>query len=302
MGDRIQINRIVARLTASYLGVFLIVLAVLSAVAYLFVQRSAQEALEPLLAVPEGRAALAATMRRVGLTIALFDIPLVAVVGVAAYVLATLSVRPLLEARAREERFAADAAHELRTPLAAIGALAQSRRPEALETIAGIALEASALLSDLLSLTREAPADSRLHEPVDLARVARTQAEELRRNGATVEVSIDVPPSAYVVGDERELRRLVANLCENAARYALRAVDVRVRAERDRVTVEVEDDGPGVPPELRERVFDRFYKVDEGGPGTGLGLAICRRIARSHRGEVVLEGRNRFVARFPAAG
>lgn len=301
MGDRLQINRIVARLTASYLGVFLVVLGAISAVAYLFVLRSAREALEPLLALPVGRAALDATMRRVALTIVAFDVPLILVVGLAAYVLATLSVRPLRLARAREERFAADAAHELRTPLATIAALAQSRKPEALETIARIALEASSLLGDLLSLVREAPSDRRLHEPVDLARLARVHVETLRTaHEDGVAVTTDLPESAYVVGDEHELRRLLVNLCDNAARHAVRAIDVRVRTEAGRVVVEVEDDGPGVPPEYRERVFDRFFKVDEGGAGSGLGLAICRRIAASHDGDLVLEGRNRFVARFKA--
>jgi signal transduction histidine kinase len=240
-------------------------------------------------------------MHRVALTILLFDVPLVLVVGIAAYVLATMSVRPLLAARAREERFAADAAHELRTPLATIAALAQSRKPEALETIAAIAIEASALLGDLLSLVRATPPGRRLHEPVDLAQLARVQAEGVRDQRNGVAISVDVPDSAYVVGDERELQRLVANLCENAVRHARTMVDVRVRPERGRVLVEVEDDGAGVPDELRERVFDRFFKVDEGGPGSGLGLAICRRIATSHRGEIVLEGKNRFVARFPPA-
>jgi signal transduction histidine kinase len=302
VGDRLQINRIVARLTASYLGVFLVVLAAISAGAYLFVLRSAREALEPLLALPEGRAALAATMHRVAFTIVAFDVPLVLVVGLAAYVLATLSVRPLLLARTREERFAADAAHELRTPLATIAALAQSRKPEALETIARIALEASSLLGDLLSLVREAPSDRRLHEPVDLARLARVHVETLRAAHVDgVAVTTDLPESAYVVGDEHELRRLLMNLCDNATRHAVRGIDVRVRTEAGRVVVEVEDDGPGVPPEYRDRVFDRFFKVDEGGAGSGLGLAICRRIAGSHGGDLVLEGRNRFVARFKAA-
>jgi signal transduction histidine kinase len=276
------------------------VLAVLSAVAYAFVERSAREALEPLLALPEGRAALAATMRRVALTIVLFDVPLVLVVGVAAYVLAALSVRPLIEARAREERFAADAAHELRTPLATIAALAQSGKPEHLAPIGSIALEASALLGDLLSLTRSTPGGRRLHEPVDLARLVRAEAEARADRGPAV--SVDAPPSAYLVGDERELRRLVANLVDNASRYARFAVDVRVRDEGGRVVLEVEDDGPGVPDELRERVFERFFKVDERSPGSGLGLAICRRIADSHSGAIALEGRSRFVARFPAAG
>ena len=302
MGDRLQINRIVARVTASYLGVFLVVLGAISAVAYLFVLRSAREALEPLLALPEGRAALAVTMHRVALTIVAFDVPLVLVVGAAAYLLATVSVRPLLLARAREERFAADAAHELRTPLATIAALAQSRKPEALETISRIALEASALLGDLLSLVREPPSDRRLHEPVDIARLARVQVELMRAaHEDGVAVTADLPESAYVVGDERELRRLLVNLCDNAARHAVRGIDVRVRAESGRVVVEVEDDGPGVPHEYRERVFDRFFKVDEGGIGSGLGLAICRRIAGAHGGDLVLEGRNRFVARFKSA-
>ncbi|MDQ6943340.1 MAG: ATP-binding protein, partial [Candidatus Eremiobacteraeota bacterium] len=61
----------------------------------------------------------------------------------------------------------------------------------------------------------------------------------------------------------------------------------------------VEDDGPGVPPELRERIFERFVRADDDERGSGLGLAICRAIARAHGGDVVLEERNRFVARLP---
>jgi two-component system OmpR family sensor kinase len=263
------------------------VLGALSVVAYLFFARSAHDVLEPLLALPEGQAAYAATMRRVAETIALFDLPLIAIVGVAAYVLARVSVGPLVSARQREERFAADAAHELRTPLATIAAVAQAARSaettaqrEALVKITAIALEASTLLGDLMALMRDAPDAPRLHEPVDVGALANAVVHDDRPNESPLSVVVSAPPDgAYVIGDERALRQLVRNLLANALRH----------------------DGPGVAPADRERIFDRFFKADADSPGSGLGLAICRHIATQHGGTIALESGSRFVARFPRA-
>jgi signal transduction histidine kinase len=102
-----------------------------------------------------------------------------------------------------------------------------------------------------------------------------------------------------VVGDERRLRRLAENLLTNAARYARSAVAVRVAAEGTNIALSIEDDGEGVPPELRDRVFERFVRAADDDSGSGLGLAICRAIARAHGGDVVLEAGSRFVARIP---
>jgi signal transduction histidine kinase len=297
-------------LTASYLAVFLIVLAALSGVAYLFFARSAHEMLEPLLALPEGQAAYAAALRRTAGTLVLFDLPLAAVVGIAAYVLARVSVQPLARAREREERFAADAAHELRTPLATIAAMAQaaatddaSRQSRALNDIAGVALAASALLADLLALARDAPVEPRLHEPVDVGALVRAIIHERRLHAHSAAIEFTVPDDgAYVVGEERALRQLVQNLLGNAAFHARSRIAVTVAAQTRSIVIAIEDDGPGVPPEVRDRVFDRFFKARPDSPGSGLGLAICRHIAARHRGTIALEGGARFIVRLPRAG
>jgi signal transduction histidine kinase len=290
--------------------VFLVVLAALSGVAYLFFARSAHELLEPLLGLPEGQAAYADALRRAAGTIVLFDLPLAAVVGIAAYILARVSVQPLVRAREREERFAADAAHELRTPLATIAAVAQAAagtdenpQSRALTEITNVALDASALLGDLLTLMRDAPNDARLHEPIDLGALVQRAVRERNVRAGTVPIEVTTPESgAYVAGDERALRQLVQNLLGNALAHARSRIAVAVIAETRSIVLAIEDDGEGVPPELRERVFDRFFKGRPDSPGSGLGLAICRHIATRHRGAVALEGRARFVVRLPRVG
>ncbi len=271
---------------------------VLDAVAYVYLAGARHDVLEPILGTPEGRAVYAAAMRRTALDLALIDLPLLAVSGLAAYALARISVRPLLEAREREGRFASEAAHELRTPLARITGLAQSRPADALDRIAEIALDASATVGDLLTLVREEKVAQRLSEPVDVTAIARSAVASARREGVRCE--LDLAKEAWVLGDERRLRRLAENLLENAGRYARGTVRIAVAVEGGDVALSVEDDGPGVPPALRERIFERFVRERDDGGGSGLGLAICRTIARAHGGEVVLEEQSRFVARLPA--
>jgi signal transduction histidine kinase len=286
------------------------VLAALSGVAYLFFARSAHEMLEPLLALPEGQAAYAAALRRTAGTLVLFDLPLAAMVGIAAYVLARVSVRPLVRAREREERFAADAAHELRTPLATIATVAQaaaaddeSPQSRALTEIARVALDASALLADLLTLARDAPDEARLHEPVDVGALVAAIVRDCRLQGTAVSIELSTPDGgAYVAGEERALRQLVRNLLANALAHARSRIAIAVLTEARSIVIAIEDDGAGVAPEARERVFDRFFKARPDAPGSGLGLAICRHIATRHRGTLTLEGRARFVARFPRVG
>jgi len=273
-----------------------VVLVVLDAAAYVYLAGARHDVLEPILGTPEGRSVYAAAMRRTALDLALIDLPLLALSGLAAYALARISVRPLMEAREREARFAAEAAHELRTPLARITGLAQSRQADALDRIAEIALDASATVGDLLALVREEKVAQRLSEPVDVTAIARSAVASARRDGVRYE--LDFAGDAWVLGDERRLRRLAQNLLENAGRHARGTVRVAVGAEGSDVALSVEDDGPGVPPALRERIFERFVR-ERDGDGSGLGLAICRTIARAHGGDVVLEGQSRFVARLP---
>ena len=279
-------------------------LVVLDAAAFWYLAGREHDLVEPVLGTPEGSAVYAAALRKNAFALALLDLPLLVVAGAAAYVLATISVRPLVAAREREARFAAEAAHELRTPLARIASVAQSARggsdvsrDDALARIAATAVEASATIGDLLALVREERVAPRLSEPVDLGAVARAAVDGAARDGLRHQA--DIAPDSWVEGDERRLRRLVENLLENAARHARTLVRVRVQPDGERVALSVEDDGPGVPPDLRDRIFERFVRGDDDERGSGLGLAICRAIARAHGGDVVLEERNRFVARLP---
>jgi signal transduction histidine kinase len=304
VGGRLLIARVVARLCASYLAILVVVLIVLDGAAFWYLAGREHDLVEPVLGTPEGQAVYAAALRKNALALALLDLPLLLIAGVAAYALAVISVRPLVAARERETRFAAEAAHELRTPLARIASIAQNARgagdgarDDALGRITAAAVEASATIGDLLALVREERVAPRLSEPVDLGTLARSAVDGAPRDG--LHHDVDIAAESWVEGDERRLRRLVENLLENAARHARTTVRVCVQPDGQRVALSVEDDGPGVPPELRERIFERFVRADDDERGSGLGLAICRAIARAHGGDVVLEERNRFVARLP---
>ena len=144
MGSRIQArrgtneSRIVLRLAGSYLAVFLVVIGALSALAFALVAANFRNTLGPALDTPEGNAAFAA-LRSVAASIVALDGALALVVGAASYWLARAAVRPLVDAREREARFAADAAHELRTPLGIISSVAQAARDDPIRTPAALA-------------------------------------------------------------------------------------------------------------------------------------------------------------------
>jgi signal transduction histidine kinase len=303
---------LVVRTAALYLCVFICVLAALSIGAYAFIAREYSSMLGPALNTPEASAGFAAAMHRVVATIAEFDLPLVVVVAVASYLLARTAIAPLEAARERERRFTGDAAHELRSPLTAIAAVAQAARANAtqesrtaFETIARTALEAADVVTDLLTLARD-PAQRVLHcEPLDLAAIVNLTSRETQPLADARGVTLDVSAgSAIVDGDERRLRELVRNLLENAIRHARRTVGIRSRCNGRVCEIVVEDDGVGVPRDDRERVFERFYRLSNDGSGAGLGLAIVRWIASAHGGGVVVDdssrGGARFVAAFPA--
>lgn len=198
-----------------------------------------------------------------------------------------------LEASAeRQRRFVADASHELRTPLATLRAeleVAQraNRAGPLREGVAG-ALDQEArleaLLADLLllaSVDESAPVEL---EPVDLGAVVGEEAERPRA------VPVAVTGSGTVAGRPSQLARVVTNLLDNAARHATTAVVVTVDGGR----LVVEDDGPGIPPEHRERVFERFTRLDEArardAGGAGLGLSIVAAVVAAHGGTVAVDG------------
>jgi two-component system OmpR family sensor kinase len=217
---------------------------------------------------------------------------------------------------ARQREFVADASHELRTPLTSV--LANLELLE--EELTGEQREAAAsalrssrrmrrLVADLLLLARADAGRVAPHQPVDLSEVVTDAAAELEPVAGGHEISIDAPAGARVDGARDELHRLVLNLMENALRHTDPGTAVEATVERRNgvVVLSVEDDGPGIPTDQREKVFERFYRGSgEYSGSSGLGLSIVRAVAESHRGSVRLEepldGRGaRFVVRIPAA-
>lgn len=302
----------IASLALRYLAVFAIVLAALSGGAYEFLAREYAALLGPALGTPEASAAYAAAMRRVIVTIVAFDVPLLAIFGAAAWFMARVSLAPLIQAQDRERAFAADAAHALRTPLATIAGVAQARRADAraedaqaYDTISRAALDASAVVGDLLTLARSAHAHGLAKEPIDLAAVVADTAREFRQAAQErhVELNADLQ-SAVVDGDERRVRELTRNLLSNALRHARSAVTLRVASGGGIAELAVANDGDTVEDAAKEKIFERFYRADGAAEGTGLGLAIVRWIAQAHGGSATVRdctsGQGaEFVVTFP---
>lgn len=196
-----------------------------------------------------------------------------------------------------QRRFVADASHELRSPLATIRAAAEvaTSHPEALDwpaaagTILAETDRLERLVGDLLILARadEHGLVMQMAE-VDLDDIVTQEAARLRQGGR-LHVVVDVR-SVRVRGDAQHLTRAVRNLTDNASRHAAAAIELHLRTKDGTAWVDVVDDGPGIPIEERERVFERFVRLDAGrereSGGTGLGLAIARQIARAHGGDL----------------
>ncbi|HEX5273977.1 MAG TPA: HAMP domain-containing sensor histidine kinase [Candidatus Rubrimentiphilum sp.] len=299
----------IARLALRYLLVFAIVLALLSAGAYAFMSVQYQAMLLPAIGTPEAAAGYRTAMTRVLETIISFDVPLLALVGAASWLLARASLQPLIAGRQREREFAADAAHRLRSPLATIAAVSQAAKPGApaelaqdFETITQAALDASQTVGELLTLSR--PADSHLLqvEPVDIAVLAKNVSKEFEARAAERGLAIENrSKSAIVNGDELRLRELLRNLFENALRHARGRIVVDSHADGRTVDVTVFNDGDAVEDACREQIFERAFSGDS--RGSGLGLALVRWIARAHQGEAFVRdgkaGGAEFVVRLP---
>jgi len=216
----------------------------------------------------------------------------------------------------RQREFVADASHELRTPLTSVLAnlelLADTLDGEREET-ARSALRSTQrmrrLVADLLLLARADVGRAAPRAPTDVGQVLVEAASELEPVAGAHELTVEVE-RAPVEGARDELHRLALNLMENALRHTPAGTHVRaaVHHDEDTVTLTVEDDGPGIPPEVRDRVFERFVRGagDRGGRSFGLGLSIVRAVAEAHGGTVALtsptaDGHGtRFTAILPA--
>ncbi|HSE62044.1 MAG TPA: ATP-binding protein [Thermoanaerobaculia bacterium] len=228
----------------------------------------------------------------------------------------------LERAFAAQQRLVADAAHELKTPIAVLlgesqEALRSNTRPDdrrrSLETIEATARGLAREADNLLALARSDVSRPEAAELVDLADVAEQSIEATWPLARSRDVRLRLLPDgdARVRGDASALFHLVSNLVANAASYTAPGTSVEVVAgNRDgEVFLEVRDRGPGVPPADRRRIFDRFVRLDEGRrshpEGSGLGLAIVDQVARTHRGRVEVEAREEggsiFRVSFPSA-
>jgi signal transduction histidine kinase len=218
----------------------------------------------------------------------------------------------------RQRQFVSDASHELRSPVAAIRtSLEVARRkpdrtdwPAAVDTALAEEARLEALLDDLLLLAAqdENGATAIRPQPVNLTALATTEARRPRR--VPVEVvhwpADGQPLEIAAAGDE--LAHAVSNLVDNAARYAGSVVRITLSCYEDTARIIVDDDGPGIPPADRERVFERFTRLDDSRArlqgGSGLGLAVVRAIISRHHGQIRIEdsplGGARFIAEFPA--
>ena len=236
-------------------------------------------------------------------------------------VIEDVSERRRLEEVRRD--FVANVSHELKTPMGALGLLAETllaeTEPEVSNRLAQrIHIEAfriSRIIDDLLDLSRIESEASPPRDPVLVNLVMAEAAERVRAAAEQrgVDVVLDEPsPPVAVLGDRRQLTSAVYNLLENAVKFSYEGgvVECRGALEGDEVVISVRDKGIGIPTRDLERVFERFYRVDHGRSrstgGTGLGLAIVRHVAQNHHGVVQVDSREgegaTFTLRLPLHG
>jgi len=209
-----------------------------------------------------------------------------------------LMLTALDASRRRQRQLVADASHELRTPLTSLRtnidlltmsggdapSLPPAARAELMEDIRAQIEELTTLIGDLTELARDEPVPPTV-EPVDLADVVDHAVQRVRRRAPDVTFEVFTRPW-WVVGEAPALERAVTNLLDNAAKWSPDGGLVTVRLSDGVLTVD--DEGPGIPPDERARIFDRFWRSADSRtlPGSGLGLAIVRQVAERHAGSV----------------
>jgi two-component system, OmpR family, sensor kinase len=216
-------------------------------------------------------------------------------------------LRQLGAALERERGFLADAAHELRTPLTALhlqmGTLAratnEAERADAMEKLSAGVQRAIRLVEQLLSLARQEPRADMARRRLRFDDLAREVVAEMvpLADARKIDLGISASQPAYVLGDSEALRTLVRNLVDNAVRYTPIGgrIDVSVQdadapGTSHGAVLRLVDTGPGIPPDERQRVFDRFYRrPGTSPPGSGLGMAIVKAIADAHGAAIALD-------------
>ncbi len=241
-------------------------------------------------------------IRTTTLTIAALAFALWLLTVAAGWLLTGRALAPAAAVAKREEAFLADAAHELRTPVAVIRARAEQALREqgqaspaapALRAIEVAAERASGTIADMLELARLDARRGRMErEPLRLDLLLEQLAEEYaeRAQQAGAQLHAEIAGEAVVRGDERLLSRSVANLVENAIRYGAVGgeIGLQLEVDGDHAVVVVSDRGPGVPPAQRAAIFDRFHRASAAAGGSGLGLPIARLVVEAHDGSLEL--------------
>ncbi|MDH3261700.1 MAG: ATP-binding protein [Acidimicrobiia bacterium] len=216
----------------------------------------------------------------------------------------------------RQQRFVADASHELRSPLTRLRTEVEVRLAvtdvedrAVLEGLLEEVIGLQRLVEDLLHLARADGGQVSLEwELVDLDDVVFREAERLKAEGRIL-VDVSGVSGAQVRGDARQLTRAIMNLCENAGRHAIGTVTVTLAERDDTAVLTIADDGPGIPSDRVDFVFERFGRLDDSRTqatgGTGLGLAITREIIERHHGTVAIDPDHQtgacFVVTLPLA-
>jgi two-component system OmpR family sensor kinase len=278
----------------------LLVAAAALALAALLVLRGTDTALRPLSAVIETATRIAHGDTKLRLKPSRTDTELGSLAAAFDRMLDSLETA-IDEARASDaatRRFLADASHELRNPIAALQASVetllreQPPRPERDRLEAAVARHSERLgrlVNDLLSLARLEARPTR--SPVDLATIARELVEDAQGRAPDAAITLSASDDTTVRGDPDALERVLGNLIDNAlaAIQPSGRIDVQLRRHSGYIEARVADDGPGVPEDQRERIFERFVRLGPAKPGHGLGLAIARRAAQQHHGDLTCD-------------
>jgi len=222
------------------------------------------------------------------------------------------------------EAFAADVTHELKNPLASLRSAVDTLervddpalRARLLDVVRADVARLDRLVVDIAEASRlDAELSRARFEPVDLGNLVEAMLpiwEARGENGVKIAFARPRTGTAIVAGDESRLARLIDNLVDNALSFSPPGgvVEIRATSVGDDVLVSIEDEGPGVPPDAREAIFNRFHSIrpeEDFGRHSGLGLAIARAIVEGHGGRIHVEDRHggrrgaRFVVRFPGA-
>lgn len=291
------------RLTVLYIVLFALVLFVFSVVFYVGFVTVLQPDFDVAPELSNSQAAelaYEATIERIALALAIADLAAIAVVGATAWMLAARTLEPIREAHQRQQRFIADASHEIRNPLAATKSAAQAAlKPEATSKELRAALQSvvestdrlTRLANDLLTLARSSSVLSDERDRCDLSVVVAEAVEAyLSSEPSRPAVRATFAPDLPVAANPGDVGRIVRNLVENAVRHGGPGVHVTVvtrSADRDAV-LDVADDGPGIAAADIPQIFEPFHRLQAhaGTDGTGLGLAIAADLASRNGGRL----------------